>query len=319
MELYPDFNVTDTGFDVPEIDMIVNYTEKDNKPDKNDILPEETQVPKRVKSGDLWKMGNHYLFCGDSLKEESFKILLGDKRANLIFTDPPYNMKIDGYVCGSGKTKHEEFAMASGEMTEQEFINFLDSSLVNLAKYSTDGSIHYICMDWRHVFELMSSGNKVYSELKNICVWNKMQGGMGSLYRSQHEMVFVFKNGTAPHVNNVELGRHGRYRTNVWCYKGVSVTNPGSLEDLKLHPTVKPVAMVMDTLLDCSNPNDIVLDCFAGSGTTLLASERTHRRAYCIEYEPKYSDIIISRYEKLFKGKKAELISNYNSKGGKSE
>lgn len=308
MEL--DFDVSLTGFEIPEIDFMVNYEpNKDEKPDKADILPDENKVPKIVKAGDIWKLGKHYLYCGDSLKEESYKILLGDKKAAMIYTDPPYNVQIDKNVCGSGKIKHEEFAMASGEMSQEQFINFLDSCLVNLAKYSVDGSIHFICMDWRHVFELMSSGNKFYSELKNICVWNKLQGGMGSLYRSQHELVFVFKNGTKSHVNNVELGKHGRYRTNVWDYKGISVTNPGSLEDLKLHPTVKPIAMVMDAILDCSKPNDVILDCFAGSGTTLLAAERTRRKAYVIEYEPKYCDVIIYRYEKLF-NQKAELISN---------
>lgn len=305
-----DFDVSDTGFEIPEIDFIVNCNYvKNKKPDKADILPDENKVPRKVETGDLWKLGNHYLYCGDSLKEDSYKILLDDQKANMILTDPPYNVPISGHVCGSGKIKHQEFAMASGEMSEQEFTNFLETIFKNLAKYSTDGSIHFHYMDWRHCLEIITAGNKVYTELKNICVWNKMQGGMGSLYRSQYELVFVFKNGTEKHTNNVELGKHGRYRTNLWEYKGVSVTNPGSLEDLKLHPTCKSVAMIMDAILDCSKPNDIILDCFAGSGSTLLAAERTRRKAYVIEYEPKYCDVILYRYEKLFK-KKAELIGN---------
>lgn len=304
---------TISGFEIPEIDLIINDDQIENKkkekPDEADILPDEKKVKKRVNSGDLWKLGEHYLYCGNSLKEESFKILLGENKASMIFTDSPYNVPIDGHVCGSGKVKHNEFAMASGEMTSSQFTEFLETAFQNLSKFSIDGSLHYLYMDWRHIVEIMTAGNKVFSELKNVCVWNKVQGGMGSLYRSQHELVFIFKKGTAPHTNNVELGKHGRYRTNVWNYKGVSATNPKSLEDLKLHPTVKPVAMIIDAILDCSKPSDIILDCFAGSGSTLLAAERTNRKAYVIEYEPKYCDVILYRYEKLVK-KKVELISN---------
>lgn len=306
-------DLTITGFDVPQIDLILNdkfiEENKSNKPDKADIVPEENKVVPRVNKGDIWKLGNSYLYCGDALEEESFIRLLGDKTANLILSDPPYNVKIKDIV-GLGKIKHEEFSQASGEMTQDEFIAFLETAFKNLAKFSVDGSIHFLFMDWKHAFEIMTAGKEVYTELKNICVWNKMQGGMGSLYRSQHELVFVFKNGKGKHINNIELGKHGRYRTNVWDYKGVSVTNPGSLEDLKLHPTVKPINMLMDAILDCSKASDIILDCFAGSGSTLLAAEKTKRKAYVIEYEPKYCDVILYRYEKLFK-KECELVGNF--------
>ncbi len=225
----------------------------------------------------------------------------------MAFADPPYNVKIDGHVCGKGKIKHKEFVAASGEMSKKEFARFLYKSFKNLVAYSRDGSVHMICMDWRHIHEVISAGTRAYSKYLNLCCWEKVYPGMGSLYRSQHELVFIFKNGTKPHINNIELGKHGRCRSNVWSYPGVSVANPGSLDDLKLHPTVKPLALVMDAIRDCSNIGDIILDPFAGSGTTLLAAERTKRKAYVIEYEPHYCDIIIHRYEKLFK-KEAKLI-----------
>jgi hypothetical protein len=193
---------------------------------------------------------------------------------------------IDGHVCGLGQVKHREFAMAAGEMSPAEFIAFLETVLGNLSAHSGDGSIHFICMDWRHIGELLLAADLNYRELKNVCVWNKTNGGMGSLYRSKHELVFVFKAGTAPHINNVALGKHGRYRTNVWDYPGVNSLKAGRLEELALHPTVKPVALVADAILDCSNRGGLVLDCFLGSGTTLIAAEKTGRRAAGMELDP---------------------------------
>ena len=215
--------------------------------------------------------------------------------ASLIFTDPPYNVPIKGHVSGLGKQEHREFAMASGEMSETEFVEFLTKVFKNLADYSCDGSIHFVCMDWRHIGEVISSGGKVYSELKNLCVWAKTNGGMGSLYRSQHELVFVFKAGSGSHINNVELGKHGRYRTNLWTYRGINSFGKGRDSKLALHPTVKPVKLVADAILDCSHRNGIVLDAFAGSGTTLVAAERTGRCEYGIELDPRYCDVIIKR------------------------
>ena len=198
----------------------------------------------------------------------------------MVFTDPPYNVAISGNVSGLGKVKHREFAMASGEMSAHEFTKFLEEAFLRLAEFSTDGSIHFTFMDWRHVRELLEAAAKPYSELKNLCVWAKTNAGMGSLYRSQHELVFVFKKGTAPHVNNVELGRFGRNRTNVWNYPGVNTFGKDRGAELAMHPTVKPLALVADAILDCSKRGGIILDAFAGSGTTLIAAEKTGRRGY---------------------------------------
>ena len=298
LELDPDCDLTSTGFDTPQIDIIINDASSNERMDPVDELTSASAIPHQVASGELWQLGRHFLYCGDSLKEESFNILLGDKRADLIFTDPPYNVPINGHVCGNGVTKHTNFVHASGEMSSPQFVEFLKTAFSHLVTYSALGSIHYVCMDWRHVPEITAAGNGTYSELKNICVWNKQLGGMGSLYRSQHEFIFVFKNGNAPHINNIELGKHGRYRTNVWDYPGVHASNSHRSE-LKLHPTVKPVQMIADAIVDCSKQGAIILDCFAGSGSTLLAAERVKRTAYLIEYEPKYCDVILYRFEKM--------------------
>jgi DNA modification methylase len=193
----------------------------------------------------------------------------------MVFTDPPYNVPIDGHVSGLGRIQHREFAMASGEMTEDAFTKFLGTAFQHLANNSSDGAIHFVCMDWRHMLETLNAGYAVYSELKNLAVWNKTNGGMGSSYRSKHELVFIWKNGSAPHINNFELGQHGRNRTNVWDYAGVNTMRAGRLEELAMHPTVKPVAMVADAIKDCSHRKGTILDPFLGSGTTVIAAERT--------------------------------------------
>lgn len=216
----------------------------------------------------------------------------------MIFTDPPYNVKITGHVCGSGKIQHDEFAMASGEMSKKEFTLFLYTVFTNLKNYSIDGSLHYLCMDWRHIVEITSACETIYTEMKNLCVWNKDNGGMGSLYRSKHELVFVYKNGEAPHNNNVELGKHGRYRTNVWDYPSVNSFGKHK-EDLQLHPTVKPVEMIADAIMDVTHRGDIILDAFLGSGSTLIACEKTGRICRGIELEPKYVDVTIKRWQAM--------------------
>jgi DNA modification methylase len=292
-----DFDLTSTGFETPEIDFILHDEEIPLIKDFIDKLPDALDIEKRVSLGDLWKLGEHFLYCGDALLDESYKILLNDTKANLIFTDPPYNVKINGHVCGTGNIKHSEFHQASGEMTKNEFVDFLKTSFLRLIQYSVNGSLHFICMDWRHVFEIMDAG-QLYNELKNICVWNKQIGGMGSLYRSQHEFVFIFKNGNEAHINNIELGKHGRYRTNIWDYPGVSATNHHR-KDLNLHPTVKPVSMIADAIKDCSNVGDIVLDVFGGSGSTILAAEKTKRKSRIIEMNSHYCDVILHRYEQM--------------------
>ena len=248
-------------------------------------------------------LNGHRLLCGNALDEESYPRLLGHERADMVFTDPPYNVPIQGHVSGLGRSTHGEFAMASGEMSRAEFTRFLSTYMGHLARFSTDGSIHFHCMDWRHLREILAAGDAAYTELKALCVWNKTNGGMGSLYRSKHEMVLVYKNGAAPHINNVELGRHGRYRTNVWDYPGVNTFRSGRDEDLALHPTVKPVSLVADAIRDCSKRGSLVLDPFAGSGTTILAAERTGRRAAAIELDPRYVDTAIRRWQALTGGK----------------
>ena len=295
IELDNDFEITITGFEMPEIDILIGELDADEAADVADEVPEVNDGPSVTRTGDIWCIGKHRLICGDALEPDGYDRLLDGAEAQMVFADLPYNVAINGHVSGLGKVKHREFAMASGEMTEAEFTAFLAAALQNLADHSADGAIHYFCMDWRHLFELLSAARGVYSEFKNLCVWNKTNGGMGSLYRSKHELVLVFKAGTGPHINNVELGRHGRYRTNVWDYAGVNSFGKNRDAELALHPTVKPVKLVADAILDCSMRGGIVLDAFAGSGTTLIAADRTGRRGYGIELDPRYCDVIVRR------------------------
>jgi DNA modification methylase len=292
-----DFDVTITGFEIPEIDLILQEPEEDDAADRID---ESVIGPAVTRPGDLWLLAGHRLLCASALEEQSFRLLMNGDRAKAVFVDPPYNVKIEGHVCGNGAVHHREFAMASGEMTEAEFTEFLRSALNLLASYSVDGAIHYVCMDWRHMRELLEVGKQTYSDFLNLCVWSKDRGGMGSLYRSQHELVFVFRNGKAPHTNNIKLGKYGRNRTNVWEYPSINTLSKFAEEGnlLALHPTVKPVAMVADALLDCSARGDIVLDSFLGSGTTLLAAERVGRVCYATELDCAYVDLAIRRWQR---------------------
>lgn len=297
-----DFDLTLTGFDTPEIDVLLAPPDASASENAGFL---EKSIPSRVKSGELWQLGAHKLLCADSTQPVSFCRLLGAEKANLIVTDPPYNVKISGHVRSS--EKYREFAMASGEMSQSEFSQFLKGVFTLLAEYSIPGSLHYAFMDWRHMGEILSAGMSAYTALKNVCVWNKLSGGMGSLYRSQHELVFVFKNGDAPHTNNIELGVHGRYRTNVWDYPGIFIKNKVNKANIHLHPTVKPVGLLADILLDASPRKGIVLDPFGGSGSTLLAAERTGRQARIIEIDPHYCDVILYRYEQMG-GKELKLL-----------
>ena len=300
-ELDLDFDLTITGFEVAEIDILIESLDAADLEDEADRVPIlDRSVPAVTRLGDLWQLGGHRLLCGDATQTKAFERLMDGAKAQMVFTDPPYNVPIDGHVCGLGRVRHGDFAMASGEMSGTQFTSFLETVLRRLVASSADGSIHFVCMDWRHVYELLSASRGVYSELKNMCVWNKTNGGMGSLYRSKHELVLVFKNGTDAHVNNVELGRHGRYRTNVWDYAGLNALAAERMDQLAMHPTVKPVALVADAIKDCSKRSGIVLDCFAGSGTTLIAAQRTGRRAYAMELDPQYVDAAVQRYDHLF-------------------
>jgi DNA modification methylase len=235
--------------------------------------------------------------CETSLDKSSYLRLLEGELAEMVFADGPYNVIIDGGATGKGKTRHPEFQMASGEMSSDEFIAFLRRIMERLAEFSKQGSIHFQMIDWRHVLELLLAARNLL-DLKNLCVWAKTNGGMGSFYRSQHEFVAVLKNGKGPHINNIALGKWGRNRTNLWTYSGVNAFRKGRTEDLTDHPTVKPVDLVADAILDCSNISGLVLDPFAGSGTTILACERTGRRAAAIEIDPYYVDVAIRRFEK---------------------
>jgi DNA modification methylase len=294
--LNTDIEVGLTGFEVGEIDLIIG-----DEADPNDDLPTAAgEVVSRT--GDLWQLGKHRVLCADAREDASFDALMRGRKAAAVFTDPPYNVIIDGNVSGKGKVKHGNFAMATGEMSQAEFTAFLEDNLGRQARHSTPGSIQFVCMDFRHMNEVLTAGGRVYDTLLNLCVWVKNIPGQGSFYRSRHELVFVFRNGKTMHRNNIQLGKFGRNRTNVWEYPAVRALaqqqgDEGNL--LALHPTVKPVAMVADAILDCSARGDLVLDGFLGSGSTLIAAERVGRVCYGIEIEPRYVDTAIRRWQRL--------------------
>ena len=301
------FEVGITGFSIPEIDGILEAVEPEDLGDpKDDVIPGE--APSRVRPGEVWRLGAHRLICGNALDSGVVATLMEGEQARMVFTDPPYNVPIDGHAGGLGKIKRREFAVASGEMNVDEFKGFLQSAFERLVEHSVDGSIHYICMDWRHIPEILAAGEAVFDELKNLIVWAKDNGGMGTFYRSRHELIFAFKHGTAPHVNTFELGQHGRYRTNVWQYRGVNTMRAGRMEELALHPTVKPVQMIADAIRDVSGRGEIVLDVFGGSGSTLIAAEKTGRRARLCEIDPVYCDRIIARWQTYAKDDAERLV-----------
>jgi DNA modification methylase len=285
-----DFDVSITGFEIGEIDLILEEAAA-TKGEEEEEPVEISSGPAVTKRGDIWLLGDHRLICGDALEESTYSALMEGQKADVVFTDPPYNVKIDGNVSGRGAIRHREFAMASGEMSESEFFDFLLRALFLLERHSSDGSVQFICMDWRH---------PSYDTLLNLCVWTKDNGGMGSFYRSQHELIFVFRKGTEIHRNNVQLGRFGRNRTNVWRYPGVNTLSRSGEEGnlLALHPTVKPVGMIADAILDCSARGDVVLDNFSGVGSTILAAEKVGRVCYAIEIDPLYVDTSVKRWEK---------------------
>lgn len=305
-----DFDVELTGFSLAEIDFVLDEAgEADpDAPDAaEDAVPNITG-PAISRMGDVWIMGRHKLVCGDARSRDDYARLLGNERVDMVFTDPPYNVAIDGNVCGLGSVKHREFAFASGEMSETQFTQFLEQSLGAMASVMRDGAIAFVCMDWRHMGELLAAGKSAFTELKNLVVWNKTNGGMGAFYRSKHELIFVFKHGTAPHTNSFGLGETGRYRTNVWDYAGISSISASREDELAMHPTVKPVAMIADAIKDCSKRGEIILDGFGGSGSTLMAADKTGRCARLIEYDPIYCDTIVRRWQ-AYTGKSVTLAS----------
>lgn len=293
-----DFNLETIGWDHAEIDLLLDpVTDEAGDPaDENVPPPAEIAV---TALGDLWLLDKHRLLCGSALEAEAFATLMDGNKATMVFVDAPYNVPISGHVSGLGKTQHREFAMASGEMSDAEFQGFLATNAQLLVANAEDGAILMMCMDWRGLLNLQLAVRQVGLTAINLAVWVKASGGMGSLWRSQHELVLITKKGKAPHRNNVELGKHGRYRTNCWKYPGVNSFGKGRMEQLSGHPTPKPIAMVADAIRDVSHRGEIVLDSFVGSGTTLLAAERTKRIGYGMDLDPVYIDLTIRRWEKM--------------------
>ncbi|MDQ3483450.1 MAG: site-specific DNA-methyltransferase [Pseudomonadota bacterium] len=285
-----DMDLTVTGFSTGELDVLMNGPAD---PD-DEIIPALPSNP-RTRPGDIWVLGEHRVGCGDSRDPAFLRAVVGEvELVDAAFLDPPYNVKINGHA--NAKGRHREFEMASGEMSEAAFRTFLVETLGAAASVSRDGAVHFICMDWRHMDDVSAACASVYGELLNLCFWNKSNAGMGSLYRSKHELVFVYKVGTASHFNAVELGRHGRNRTNVWDYASVNSFVGSRREDLALHPTVKPTALVSDALQDVTRRGDLVLDTFLGSGTTLIAAERCGRRFRGMDIDPAYVDVAVDRW-----------------------
>ena len=298
-EIALDFEIEATGFEIPEIDFRIQSLEPPDAADAADEF-QAPEGPAVSRLGDVWNLGPHRLLCGNALELLAYDTLLGTEQAGAVFTDPPYNTRINGHAVGKGRKKHREFAMASGEMSQAQFTEFLLSALNAIRSRMDPAAVCFVCMDWRHIVETVTAIGQCGCEVINLCVWAKGNGGMGSLYRSAHELVFVFRGRGAQHRNNVQLGRFGRNRTNVWHYPGMnSFAHQGRARALDMHPTVKPVAMVADAILDVSRHNDIVLDPFCGSGTTILAAERTGRRGYGIELDPLYVDLTVARWQQM--------------------
>jgi DNA modification methylase len=295
-EVKLDFSLEATGFEMGEIDLMIEGLASPKEAEAGDTLPKIGSPVPVTKPGDVWLLGRNRLICGDALGSQTYQRLMDGRFAAAVFTDPPCNAPTDGYVTGFGKVQQAELVMASGEMTEAEFTEFLSKTFANLKIASAPGSIHFVCVDWRHLKELLAAAERSYT-LKNVCVWVKDSGGKSPYYRSQHELVFVFKSGRAKHRNNVQLG-HGRDRTNVWQYPRVNSRCRNADEpNPQLHPTVKPVAMVAEAIMDCTARGEIVLDAFLGSGTTLVAAERVGRICYGIELDPTYVDLAVRRWQ----------------------
>lgn len=303
-----DIGIELTAFSTAEVDIMFDDQTDSNHPSPDDLQDVDVAPSVVSRLGDLWSMGDHYLLCANALSPQAYQEVMRGELAQMVITDPPYNVAITGHVCGNGKTQHKEFAMACGEMTPAQFIEFLAHVFLHIKDCSKNGAVIYVCMDWRHMRELQDAALPHFGQPRQMCVWVKDNGGMGTFYRSQHELVFVFRKGDAPHINNFELGQHGRYRTNVWSYPGVNTFKGSGHELLAIHPTVKPVSLVADAIRDCSHRKGIVLDPFCGSGTILIAAERTGRYARAIELDPQYVDVSVNRWQRVT-GRQAILAS----------
>lgn len=289
------FSATITGFEAARIDALVfgsDFAETDPDDEAPELAPNALPI---TELGDLWRADGLTLVCGDALAAPTYAAALDGERAAMALTDPPYNVAIDGHVSGKGKVRHREFAQASGEMTEAQFIDFLAAACRRLKQNVNAGALVYVFMDGAHLFELMSAGRDTGLTQKTLCTWAKTNAGMGSLYRSQTEHVVVFKAGEDAHTNNVQLGRFGRNRTTLWSYPGANSFGRNRDKALAQHPTVKPVGLLADAILDASRANDLILDPFAGSGSTLIAAHRVGRRAAGIELDPLYVDGALAR------------------------
>jgi hypothetical protein len=303
-----DFTLESIGFEMAEIDLLIENLSPapQRKGDPADIVPEALAGIQLSRTGDLWPLGRHRVYCGDSRNDCTYSRLMQGQRAEMVFTDLPDHDPIDGHVTGCSKIHHPEYAAASGKRSGSEFTDYLTGVFAQLARYSSDGALHYFCMDWRHLGELITAGRSIYTEFKSLCIWVREDARQGSLYRSQHELIFVFQEGKTPHRNDIQFGQSGRHRTNVWQYRRVNSfsrrTGEQGLSDL--HPTVKPVELVADAILDCTARGDIVLDPFLGSGTTVIAAERTGRVCYGIALDPRDVDAIVRRWQ-AFTGRSA--------------
>jgi len=305
LEVAPNFDIETTGFDQAEIDLKIQSFEDTDVADRADEF-EVVKRPAVSRPGDLWLLDGHRLFCGDFRNGVSLEALMAGDKAAVAFTDPPYNVPIAGHVTGG---EAREFAMASGEMSSEEFTAFLKEVFCALCEHTAKGALLYSFMDWRHMAELLAAGAAAGCDLINLCVWAKTNGGMGSFYRSRHELIFVFRNGDEQHQNNVQLGRFGRNRSNVWNYPGANVfSRKNAKRNSGVHPTIKPILLVADAILDCTKRNDIVLDPFIGSGTTILGAERTGRRCFGVEIDPLYVDTAIERWQRM-SGKEVRHVS----------
>lgn len=302
----PQIDIELTGFSVGQVDFILSGPASRDPDDE--VIPPAPTLP-TTRRGNIWRCGHHIIGCGDARDHDFVHRVVGSEMAAAMFSDPPYNVAINGHAGGKGRIQHAEFAMASGEMTGQEFETFLHDAMRVCVEHTREGGVHFVCMDHHHADQLMTALAPLYGARLNVCVWNKSNAGMGSLYRSKHELVFVYRVGNTQHRNNVELGRHGRNRTNVWDYPSVNTFQGARRADLELHPTVKPVGLVADAVLDVTKRGEIVLDTFLGSGTTLIACERTGRSCRGVEFEPGYVDVALARWSAVT-GLQPELIED---------
>jgi DNA modification methylase len=301
VELMPHDNmdITLTGFEVAELDLLFADMTSPPQPGPDGTMLDVPQHPV-TRRGDIWQLGRHRLLCADARDPGNFTLLTGGAKVAAAILDPPFNVKVSSIV-GRGQTKHAEFAFASGEMSPEEYRAFLATTLGNGLTVSASGALHYVFIDWRHVDTLIGVGRELFDAMLNLLVWDKVTPGQGSFYRSQYELIGLFRAAGGPHRNNIQLGQFGRNRSNVWSRPGMNSFGQGRMDALQSHPTVKPVGLIAEAILDCTAPGEFVLDQFAGSGTIFLAAEKVGRTALGMEYEPGYVEVAIRRWQAVTK------------------